>query len=68
MSLNDDLFVMFFNNADFKEVTICEWWHMPVILALKRLRRVDHHKFKDILGYRMFQTNLGYIKRPSFKK
>jgi hypothetical protein len=34
------------------------WWHTPIILALRRLRQEDHE----------FQTSLGHIMRPYFKK
>ena len=32
---------------------IRNWWHRPVILALRRQRQENHYKFEANLGYRM---------------
>jgi hypothetical protein len=41
-----------------RELTEDLWWYMPVIPALRRLRKEDH----------VFQVSLGYAARPCLKK
>ena len=45
------------------------WWHIPVILALGRLRQEDQCGFKTSLGYKTeLKASLNCIERPCLKK
>ena len=52
-----------------KELSLSRvWYHMPLILALRRQRQVDLCGLKASLVYRMMSRQAGTIRRPSLKK
>ena len=44
------------------------WWHIPLILTLKRQRQVDLFEFKAILVHRVSSRSAGAIGRPCLEK